>query len=261
MNTDYSSDLSGKVAIVTGGYSGLGSAIVLELARLGASMVIAYQAHSETAAELERMVHDLGDRAVGVTAEVSSMADQKRVFAAAGTTFGRVDILVNNARSESRTTLLSTSEEQYDQVLAVNLKGAFFATQLAAQRMIEQRSGGRIINISSVHEEMPVPGNAPYCLSRGGMCMLTRTAGIELAPFGILVIGIGAGAVATALAHDSQHDPQLLAKLSRSTPLARMGQPEEIAALVGVLAGPAGGFMTATTVIADGGLMHHGLGA
>ncbi len=260
MNTDYSSDLTGKVAIVTGGNSGIGSAIVLELVRLGANIVIDYVADPEAEQELERRVNDLGDRAVGIKVDVSKIEELRQVFAVAVSTFGHVDILVNNAGIDSRTSILTTTEEQYDQVLAVNLKGAFFGTQIAAQHMIEQRMGGRIINISSVHEDMPMPGNTPYCLAKGGLRMLTRTAGIELAPYGILVIGVGLGAVATAYTHDAQHDLQLRARMNRAIPLARMCQPEEIAALVGFLAGPAGSFMTATTVFADGGLMHNGLG-
>ena len=113
--------------------------------------------------------------------------------------FGRLDIMVNNAGIETRTSVLDTTEEQYEKVLAINLKSAFFGTQLAAKQMIAQGGGGRIINITSVHEDWPMPGNTAYCLSKGGMRMLTRTAGVELARHNILVVGVGPGAVATPI--------------------------------------------------------------
>ena len=112
-------------------------------------------------------------------------------------TFGRLDVMVNNAGIETRTSVLDTTEEQYAKVLDINLKSAFFGTQLAAKQMIAQGSGGRIINMTSVHEDWPMPGNTAYCLSKGGMRMLTRTAGVELAPHDILVVGVGPGAVDT----------------------------------------------------------------
>jgi glucose 1-dehydrogenase len=121
--------------------------------------------------------------------------------------------------------------------------------------MIKQGGGGRIINISSVHEDWPMPGNTAYCLSKGGMRMLTRTAGVELAPHNVLVVGVGPGAVATPINTSTMADPTLLQKLNRAIPLGRMANPEEIAALVAFLAGDAASYLTATTVFADGGLM------
>ena len=169
--------------------------------------------------------------------------------------FGRVDIMVNNAGIETRTSVLETSEAQYDKVLAVNLKSAFFGTQLAARQMIKQGDGGRIINITSVHEDWPMPGNTAYCLSKGGMRMLTRTAGVELAAHNILVVGVGPGAVATPINVSTMKDAALLAKLDAAIPMGRLAKPEEIATVVAFLAGDGASYITATTVFADGGLM------
>ncbi len=247
--------LKGKVAIVTGGNSGIGLAIVLELARQGANIVIDYVAHPEATEALEKQVSALGDSVIGVQADVSKVADLERLIAAAVEAFGRVDIMVNNAGVETRTSVLDTTEAQYEKVLAVNLKSAFFGTQLAARQMIKQ-GGGRIINISSVHEDWPMPGNTAYCLSKGGMRMLTRTAGVELAPHGILVVGVGPGAVATPINLSTMSDTALLQKLDAAIPLGRMARPEEIASLVAFLAGDGASYMTATTIFADGGIMH-----
>jgi glucose 1-dehydrogenase len=189
-------DLKGKVAIVTGGNSGIGMAIVLELARQGANIVIDFVSHPDATEVLEKQVVALGDQALGVDADVSQVSDLEKLIAAAVERFGRVDIMVNNAGVETRTSVLDTTEQQYEKVLAINLKSAFFGTQLAAKQMIKQGGGGRIINITSVHEDWPMPGNTAYCLSKGGMRMLTRTAGVELAPHNIRVVGVGPGAVA-----------------------------------------------------------------
>lgn len=248
-------NLNGKVAVVTGGNSGIGKAIVLELARQGASIVIDYVSNPQATDDLEQQVTALGGQASGVEADVSQLADLERLIATAVDRFGRVDIMVNNAGIEIRTSMLDTTEAQYDKVLAINLKSAFFGTQLAARQMIKQGTGGRIINITSVHEDWPMPGNTAYCLSKGGMRMLTRTAGVELAPHGILVVGVGPGAVATPINQSTMEDPALLEKLNSAIPLGRMAQPEEIATLVAFLAGPGATYITATTVFADGGIM------
>jgi len=248
--------LKGKVAVVTGGNSGIGMAIVLALAEQDANIVIDYVTHPEATEALEKQVTALGDQVIGVDADVSKVADLQRLIGAAVEKFGRVDIMVNNAGVETRTSILDTTEQQYDKVLSINLKSAFFGTQLAAQQMVKQGGGGRIINISSVHEDWPMPGNTAYCLSKGGMRMLTRTAGVELAPHNVLVVGVGPGAVATPINLSTMKDPALMKKLDNAIPIGRMAKPEEIASVVAFLAGDGASYMTATTVFTDGGIMH-----
>jgi glucose 1-dehydrogenase len=248
--------LEGKVAIVTGGNSGIGKAIVLALAAAGANVVIDYVANEDATEELERQCAALGDQAIGCEADVSKVEDLQRLIATAVDAFGRVDIMVNNAGVETRSSILDTTEAQYDKVLDINLKSAFFGTQLAAKQMIAQGSGGRIINISSVHEDWPMPANTPYCLSKGGMRMLTRTAGIELAPMGVAVVGVGPGAVDTPINASTEADPAKMKALNAAIPMGRMAQPAEIGSVVVFLAGEGASYLTATTIFADGGIMH-----
>ncbi len=248
-------ELEGKVAIVTGGNTGIGAAVVLALAEQGAKVVIDYVANEEAEEELERKIASLGDTAVGVEADVSKIEDLQRMIDTAVSTYGRLDVMVNNAGIETRTSVLDTTEAQFEKVIAVNLKSAFFGTQLAAKQMIAQGGGGRIINMTSVHEDWPMPGNTPYCLSKGGMRMLTRTAGVELAPHNICVVGVGPGAVNTPINAQTINDPAALAKLNSAIPIGRMAEPEEIASVVAFLAGDGASYITATTIFADGGIM------
>lgn len=248
--------LDGKVAVVTGGNSGIGKACVIALAKQGASVVIDYVSDEPSAEQLEQEVRDLGDQVSAVEADVSKVEDLQRLVDSAVSTFGRLDVMVNNAGIETRTSILDTEEQQYDKVLDVNLKSAFFGTQLAAKQMIAQGSGGRIINITSVHEDWPMPGNTPYCLSKGGMRMLTRTAGVELAPHDILVVGVGPGAVITPINAPTLNDPEQLEKIQAAIPLGRMAHPQEIGSVVAFLADDAASYLTATTIFADGGIMH-----
>ncbi len=247
--------LTGKTAIVTGGNSGIGKAIVLGLAEAGANIVIDYVAHPEATEDLEKQVAALGDKAVGIEADVSKVEDLQKLVDAAVSTFGRLDIMVNNAGVETRTSVLDTTEQQYEFVLNVNLKSAFFGTQLAARQMVKQGEGGRIINVSSVHEDWPMPGNTAYCLSKGGMRMLTRTAGVELAPHAITVVGVGPGAVDTPINKATEADPAAMKRLDDAIPLGRMARPDEIASVVAFLAGDGSSYVTATTIFADGGLI------
>jgi glucose 1-dehydrogenase len=247
--------LQGKVAVVTGGNTGIGKAVVLELAEQGANVVIDYIVGEEAELDLESQVRALGDKVVGVKADVSNVGDLTTLVGTAVSRFGRLDIMVNNAGIETRTSVLDTTEEQYNKVLDINLKSAFFGTQLAAKQMIAQGGGGRIINMTSVHEDWPMPGNTAYCLSKGGMRMLTRTAGVELAPHNILVVGVGPGAVNTPINSATVADPKLLTKLDAAIPIGRLAEPEEIASLVAFLAGDGASYIAATTIFADGGIM------
>ncbi len=247
--------LKNKVAIVTGGNTGIGKAIVLELAKHGVNIVIDYVAHPEATDALDQKVAALDDRCIGIDADVGEIGDLEKLIGGAVAKFGRLDIFVNNAGIETRTSVLDTTEAQYDAVLKINLKSAFFATQLAAKQMISQGDGGRIINITSTHEDWPMPGNTPYCLSKGGMRMLTRTAGVELAPHNILIVGVGPGAIETPINTSTMDDPSKLKKLDAAIPLGRMAKPEEIATVVAFLAGDGASYMTATSVMVDGGLM------
>ena len=248
-------DLEGKVAIVTGGNSGIGKAVVLALAAKGARVVIDYVADEQATEDLERQIAGLGEMSVGIEADVSKVEDLQRMIDTAVSTYGRLDVMVNNAGIETRTSVLDTTEAQFEKVMAVNLKSAFFGTQLAAKQMIKQGGGGRIINMTSVHEDWPMPGNTPYCLSKGGMRMLTRTAGVELAPHNVLVIGVGPGAVNTPINAQTVNDPAALAKLDSAIPIGRLAEPAEIASVVAFLAGDGASYITATTIFADGGIM------
>lgn len=250
----------GRVAIVTGGNTGIGASIVIGLAKEGYNIVIDYVANPEAAEELEKQVAALGDQVIGVDADVSCVSGLQKLIDSTVKTFGRLDVMVNNAGVETRTSVLDTTEAQYDKVLSINLKSAFFGTQIAAKQMIKQGNGGRIINITSVHEDWPMPNNTPYCLSKGGMRMLTRTAALELAKYNILVNGVGPGAVATPINLQTMQSPELMNKLDAAIPLGRMAKPEEIANVVVFLAGPGASYLTAATVFADGGLMHQSPG-
>ena len=253
-------ELQGKVAIVTGGNTGIGKAVVLALAEQGASVVIDYVSNPQATEDLERKIADLGEAATAVEADVSKIEDLQRMIDTAVSAYGRLDVMVNNAGIETRTSVLDTTEAQFEKVMAVNLKSAFFGTQLAAKQMIAQGGGGRIINMTSVHEDWPMAGNTAYCLSKGGMRMLTRTAGVELGPHNICVVGVGPGAVDTPINAQTVANPAALAALNKSIPLGRLAEPEEIASVVAFLAGPGAGYITGTTIFVDGGIMQNGPG-
>jgi glucose 1-dehydrogenase len=247
--------LQGKVAIVTGGNSGIGKSIVEYLAELGAKVVIDYRSHPEATEALEEEIGSYGGSSYGVQADVGKLEDLQRLVDTAVSKYGKLDIMVNNAGIETRTSILDTTPDDFDKVLNVNLRGVFFATQYAAKQMIAQGSGGRIINISSVHEDWPMPNNTPYCVAKGGVRMLTRTAGVELASKGVTIVNVGPGAVATPINDSTMNNPELLAKLNAAIPMGRMAQPEEIAKVVGFLASDAASYITATSIFADGGIM------
>ncbi len=252
--------LQGKSVVVTGGNSGIGAAIVLAAAAEGANVVIDYVTHPEETTALIANVEAAGGHAVGVQADVSQAADLHAMVQTAVDTYGRLDVLINNAGIETRTSLLDTTEADFEKVMAVNMKSAFFGTQAAAKQFIAQGGGGLIINISSVHEDWPMPGNIAYCVSKGGIRMLTRTAGVELGAHDIRVINVAPGAVATPINASTEADPDKMRALDAAIPLGRMAHSSEIADVVVFLASGKAGYMTATTVVIDGGIMQGSVG-
>lgn len=252
--------LQGKTIIVTGGNSGIGEAIVLAAAAEGANIVIDYVANASETQSIIAKIEAAGGHAVGVEADVSKVDDLRTMVTAAIDAFGQLDVLVNNAGVETRTSILETTEEQYAHVLDINLKSAFFGTQLAAKQFIAQGTPGLVINISSVHEDWPMPGNVAYCVSKGGTRMLTRTAGVELGPHGIRVVNVAPGAVATPINTSTMNDPAKLKQLDAAIPLGKMAEPSQIAEMVVFLASGKSSYMTATTVFIDGGIMQGSVG-
>lgn len=247
--------LEGQVAIVTGSSSGIGQAIAVRLAREGASVCVNYPREVVGALETQKQIQALGGRSILVQADVSVVSQARNLINETVKQLGRVDILVNNAGVEIKQPFVDVTEDAYDTVLAVNLKGAFFCAQAAAKQMIQQGQGGRIVNISSVHEDIPMPGNSPYCCSKGGMRMLTRTICLELAEHGITVNDVGPGAIATPINRETLNDPKLLNALKAEIPEHRLGTPEDVAGLVAYLVSPEAGYVTGSSYFIDGGLM------
>jgi glucose 1-dehydrogenase len=252
--------LNNKVAIVTGGDSGIGHAICLALAQAGAAVTINYHKNQPAAEATLQHITREGGRAQIIQGDVSSPTDLQNLVDKTVQGLGELDIMVNNAGMETRTSLLNTTEKQFDTVIGVDLKSAFFGSQCAAKQMIKQGGGGKIINISSVHEDWPMPGNIAYCCAKGGVRMLTRTAGVELAPHHILMVNVGPGAVNTPIDAATLGDASQEAKLDAAIPLGRVAEPSEIANLVVWLASDLASYVTATTYFADGGLMEGSVG-
>lgn len=252
--------LKDKVIVVTGGNSGIGEAIVVAAATEGANVVIDYVAREDETQALMQRIDACPGGVTAIKADVSKVADLQAMVDKAVEQFGRLDVLVNNAGIETRTSLLDTTEEDYDKVMAVNMKSAFFGSQAAARQFVAQGSGGVIINISSVHEDWPMPGNTPYCVSKGGMRMLARTAGVELGAHGIRMVNVAPGAVSTPINASTEADPEKLAALRQAIPVGRMAEPEEIAGVVVFLASDAAGYLTSTTVTVDGGISQGSVG-
>ncbi|MDQ2992512.1 MAG: SDR family oxidoreductase [Candidatus Eremiobacteraeota bacterium] len=246
--------LTDKVAIVTGGDSGIGKAIALTLAREGARVVIDCHGDKAPAEELTGRIAAAGGVAIAFAADVTSENDVEALVAAAVNAYGGVDVLVNNAGIEKKQPFLETPLTTFQEVMAVNLTGTWLCSQAVARQMVKQKRGGRIVNISSVHEEMTMPTNAPYCASKGAVRMLMRTIAVELAEYGITVNNVAPGAVDTPMDAPLKKDPKEMDTLLAEIPLHRMAKPEEIAGVVAFLASDDAAYITGATYLIDGGM-------
>ena len=247
----------GKVAVVTGSATGIGQAIAERLAQEGAECVIDYRDHPEQAEAARLKIVNAGGKAVTIQADVTNLADTSRLIDEAWSQLGSCDILVNNAGVEKGSDFCDVTEADYDFVMNVNLKGAFFLTQAFVRRLRDAKKPGRVVNISSVHEDMVFPHFATYCASKGGMRMLMRDLAVELGPLGITVNNVAPGAIATPINATMMANPALLDPLLRNIPLGRMGKPEEVAGLVAFLASDEAAYVTGSTYVMDGGLMRN----
>jgi glucose 1-dehydrogenase len=247
--------LEGKSIAITGGDQGIGRAIAERLAQDGADIALCYRSNEAGGQEAAAAIAKLGRRAAAIQCDVSKIADGQRFIANAVEQLGKVDVLINNAGLERRADFWDVTEADYDAVLNVNLKGLFFLTQAFVRHRMAAKSGGKVINISSVHEELPFPHFASYCASKGGVKMLTRNLSIELAPLGITINSIAPGAIETPINKNLLNDPTKLNALLQNIPLKRLGQPADVASLASFLASDESSYITGTTLFVDGGLL------
>jgi glucose 1-dehydrogenase len=249
--------LKDHIAVVTGSSSGIGQGIAIRFAEEGARVVVNYVGHPEGADQTLAAIQKAGGQAIVCQADVTSMSDIRKLIDAAWQAWGGCDILVNNAGLDKEANFWEVTEADYDKVLDVNLKGPFFLTQYFVQKLLAANRPGRVINISSVHEDMAFPHFATYCASKGGMRMLMRNLSVELGPKNITVNNIAPGAILTPLNKKLEDDKALLDRLLQNIPLGRVGTVDDVAALATFLASGEAAYITGSTYVIDGGLMRN----
>jgi len=246
--------LAGKVALVTGSSQGIGLAIAIRLAEEGADIVLNHFKQPTQAEVVKAKIEGMGRRAVAIETNVGAPTEDVGLISQGVAALGQIDILVNNAGVERNAPFWEVTEADYDFVLNTNLKGAFFTTQAFVKYLRERKTGGKIINISSVHEDLPFPHFTAYCASKGGLKMLMRNLSIELAPFGITINNIAPGAIETPINTALLNDPAKLNALLQNIPLNRLGKPADVSSAVAFLASSDADYITGTTLVIDGGL-------
>jgi len=247
--------LKDKVALVTGASSGIGAAVAARFAAEGAHVAVNYRPGSDRDRDAaEAAAASFGTKAIAVEADVSKREMVEAMVARVVEEFGRIDVAVNNAGIEIQRGFLETTDEEWNRVLGVNLYGSFAVSQAAAREMVKQGGGGRLIYMSSVHEDIPFPGYTSYCASKGAIRMMMRNLCIELAPHGITVNNIAPGAIATPINQAVLDNPEAFRNALTEIPLGRFGKPEEVASVAVFLASDEAAYVTGSTYYVDGGL-------
>jgi glucose 1-dehydrogenase len=249
--------LEGKIALVTGASQGIGKAIAIAMAEEGADVVLDYHGQESEADALavKKEIDGLGRKCLAIAADISKLDQVSNLVRHSLSEMGGLDILVNNAGVEKRAPAWEVTEADFDLVLAVNLKGVFFVSQGFIKYWMENKRPGKIINISSVHEELPFPHFSAYCMSKGGLKMMTRNLAIEVAPYGITVNSIAPGAIETPINRKLLNDQEKLAALLGNIPLGRLGNTHDVAGVAVFLSSSDSDYITGTTIFVDGGLL------
>lgn len=246
--------LAGKRALVTGGNSGIGEAIVNELAAAGAKVAINYVSHPETAQQIAETIWKKGGDAIIIDADISDPVAVEAMFSKLDETWGGIDILINNAGIDGTSgDGWEIAIEDWQKVITINLLGSFYCARQALKRMVPQKSGV-ILNTSSVHETIAWTGHSAYTTSKAGLSMLTKTLAQEAAPHNVRVLALAPGAVKTSINQNVWDNPTGLKDLLEKIPLNRVGDPEEIARMAVVLVSDVASYVTGRTIFVDGGM-------
>jgi glucose 1-dehydrogenase len=260
-NAPYHQVLAGQPALVTGANSGIGRAVALGMARAGADVVVNYVTHPETAEEVVHEIEAMGRKAIAVLADVSKEEDVEKMFATAISHFGTLHIVVSNAGLQRDSAFHDMTLEQWNTVIGINLTGQFLCARAATREFLRRgvvpevsKAAGKIICMSSVHQQIPWAGHANYAASKGGVMMLMQTIAQELAPKFIRVNGIGPGAIRTPINTAAWSTPEAYASLMNLVPYKRIGEPDDIAQAAVWLASDSADYVTGTTLFVDGGM-------
>jgi glucose 1-dehydrogenase len=245
--------LNNKRALVTGSSQGIGKAIAIRLAQEGCDVIVNYRSNRDEAEDTKNAIEAQGRSALVIQADIGKMKELRKLMETAFQA-GPLDFLVNNAGIEKNVDFVDVTEEDYETVLSVNLTAPFFLSQLFARNLKTAARTGKIVNISSVHEELPFPHFAPYCMAKGGLKMMMRTLSIELAPLGITINNIAPGAIKTPINKALLEDKEKLKSLQENIPLGRLGEPEDVAGMCAFLLSRDADYVTGSTFFVDGGL-------
>ena len=248
---------AGKTVLITGAGRGIGRAIAIKFGQEGANVIVNDLVDDDNAKETISQVIATGAKAIFIAADISRVENVQTLITGAVQAFGELNILVNNAGIEIRAPFWEVTEQQYDMVMNVNLKGMFFLTQAFVKYLLPLKLPGVIVNNSSVHEELPFPNFTVYCASKGGMQMVMRNLAVELGPLNIRINNVAPGAIKTPINASLLSKPELITPLQNNISLHRLGDPEDVANVITFLASDEARYVTGSTYYVDGGLAYH----